>query len=170
MKNEWYEYERWILRRIHFRKRGYETLLKHLHDTSFLWNEDFLRDEDRVSDGLFLRRQYLDGEDKLFPIDCSVLEMLAAFAIRIDLEYIGIPGEPHPDILFWEMIKNLGLGRQDNFRYDQNAVDRILRRWMYREYAENGRGSITPVQNPRRDHRKIDIWSQMMEYVSENYA
>lgn len=170
MKNKWYEYEKWILRRVHFRKKGVDDLMKRLHDTPFLWSDRFPRDEDRALDGLALRREYMNDYGVFFEKDCSVLEMLAAFAIRIDLEYTGIPGEPHPDQLLWEMIVNLGLGKQDNFRYDQNIVDRVLHRWIHREYAPNGKWSITPVQKPRRDHREIEIWSQMMEYITENYT
>ena len=77
----------WLLNRIDF--DSYEDrskLLQYLHNKEYVW--DIWTDENRAEDGLGLRLKFEKETDYLdySPLNkpCSVLEMLIAFAERID--------------------------------------------------------------------------------------
>jgi hypothetical protein len=38
-----------------------------------------------------------------------------------------------------------------------------------REYFPSGKGGLFPLENPREDQTKVEIWYQMHAYVMENY-
>lgn len=162
-------YEKWLLRKVGFRKKGYENLMHRLYEIPFQWDQkNTPKDEDRALDGLQLRGEFFDGSDEIPRRDCTVLEMLVAFAIRIDDEWIGDPADPHPEDIFWEMVSNLDLWKMDNFRYDQDSVDAKVSKWVKKYFDKDGNGSIFPVKNANRDHRTVSIWSQMLEYINKN--
>lgn len=123
-------------------------------------------DQNRISDALMLRKEIL-GNGYISP--ASVLEVLVSFAMRIDREYTGEPGVLLPDVPFKDMIKNLGLTYETNERYNKRYVDEIIWRFVQRLYLPNGEGGIFPLINPSCDQTKIDLWSQMQEYLSEKY-
>lgn len=166
----WSEYEQWLLRRVGLSDNGYSRLFEQLQNTLF---EIVLPgDRNRAMDGIVLRENFYDDwgvEDAVFDHrdDCHVLEMLCALAIRIEDDYVGDPSDPHPEWIFWEMLDNLGLTRYDDRDYDEELVHDILERWMERGFSYNGNGSLFPLDCPRRDQRRIEIWSQMNEYLSE---
>lgn len=123
------------------------------------------RDENRALDGLDLRWEYNDGNEITnLPEDCSVLEMMVALAIRITDEYISDMNDSSPRDFFLEMIDNLGL-----FYRDRNTIREIVEDWMNREYDWDGSGSPFPLRYPVHDQREVEIWSQAMEYLDENY-
>lgn len=145
----------------------YKKMLHKMHQTEFFWT--FSKDKNRAIDGIRLRRKtgYDRYEREDFP--CSVLEMLAALAIRIDNEYIGDTEEKHPGPIFWEMICNLGLNLCSDKKYEEEEVEFILNRWLNRRYDPDGNCGIFPLKHPRKDMRYEEIWSQMLSYISENY-
>lgn len=162
MISEWDEYRYWLLDYVGFKKKNYEHLMAILHDTDYIWVMD--RDENRSDDGLSLRDHY----GLYFNYPCSVLEMLVALSIRINNDYIGDPGDLHPEIIFWEMICNLNLNRFDDDHMDSDLVSRILDNWMNRRFSITGSGSIFPQgSTSSRDQRKTEIWAQMLEYISK---
>lgn len=168
----WKQYEEWLLNEAKFRKRGYKKLIDQLHTTPF--KTCIKMDKNRAGDGLYLRRRFCEetgmNEHALDYYDgCHILEMLIALAIRIDDEYIGNPANPSPDGFFWKMIVNLGLESYTDRRYDEDEVFDILIKWMTRIFKKNGKGSIFPIKKPVEDQRKLQIWDQAMEYLSENY-
>ena len=164
----WDSYEDWLLDRVGFDRNGYNLLMNELHNSPFEWLIE--RDKSRETDGLFLRDEFFSDSHMRgeFHKDCGVLEMLISLAIRFDNEY-GDPGDERPDIIFWEMIENLGLDRFTDKRFNKKGIYKILGRWLKREFEYNGDGSIFPLKNPSRDQRDCEIWSQMNEYVRENY-
>lgn len=167
-KDLWNEYEMWLLNRVGFHRRGYSRLMDQLHNTPFIFV--LARDGNRATDGVLFREDfYLEGDINSGVYDhrddCHVLEMLIALAIRIEEEYTGEGADGHPGIIFWEMIENLGLDLYDDQNFDSKEVEYTLNRWMYREFREDGWGSIFPIKNPIRDQRDIEIWSQMNEYL-----
>lgn len=176
VKDAWESYGEEILvylnldRRI---RRNYKRLFRHLHERDFEWIME--RDENRAYDGVKLRKELgFDHSLEVANRGCSVLEMLAGLAIRTDDEIIGDPGDPRPGDFFWEMIENLALENMSEKEYDEDRVDRILDRWMGREFLPDGRGSIFRVgYNTRnqmtRDMRELEIWDQMNAYVYERY-
>ena len=133
-----------------------------LYNVEFRWI--IPEDRRRAEDGLNLRREYpkirfLSEDDQNRP--CSVLEMLAAFAIRIDREWVGNPGENRSYIVFDDMIRNLSLTKA-NANY-------VLDRWLNRDFHPDGRGSIFPLIHPTADQRHVEIWRQMLAYINERY-
>lgn len=168
----WADYRNWLLEQVQFMKKGYDLLMTELHNSPFEFSVD--HDENRAEEGLELRDEFLSEYGLLSVIDfkmeeCSVLEMLVALAIRIDNEYTGEPGEPHPEIIFWEMVSNLGLDKCTDRRFRKDFVYKVLSIWIKREFERNGVGSIFPLKHSRRDQRDIEIWAQMNEYLTENY-
>lgn len=166
----WADYKDWLLWRVHFSRPGYGNLMKLLHTTNFKWSVPF--DENRAADGMTYRDEFFGScslEEGSFARPCSVLEMLVGLAIRIDNEFIGDPAEEKPDIIFWEMLENLGLEEYTNKHWDYDAVCDILDEWLDREFDSDGEGSIFPIKDPFRDQTEIEIWSQMNDYIEENY-
>lgn len=170
VRNMWTDYKDWLLDRVHFDKNGYEKLMDDLHERDFTWKLD--RDDNRAEDGMFLRDEFFYENylrNASFDRGCSVLEMLVALSMRIDNEYIGDPEDPHPEMIFWEMIENLGLGGCTDRRYDSYYVNDRLTIWMERKFDYDGNQSIFPLKKAVRDQTEAEIWSQMNEYLSENY-
>lgn len=139
-------------------------LLQELHQTEFVWLVP--NDDNRVQDGLDLRPEFLRelsmDEDVLFDgLGCSVLEMLIAFARRIEFD----TDEPLSD-LFWGFVENMGLKRFNDASYDVRVVVDILTIFIWRTYNFSGAGGgMFPLHKPKRDQRKVEIWYQYCDYV-----
>lgn len=132
-------------------------------------------DQPRLQDGLYLRKIYY-GEtgrfDELGDRSCSVFEMLAMFAYRIDGECFGDPANPEPDLVFMKMIENVaGNNKLTNYWLINNRVkDNLIEsfeEWMSGLYQPNGVGGPFPIPDTERDLRKVNLWSQMNEYYSK---
>ena len=168
----WNDYLDWLLEYVNFKKKGYHRLMKYLHDIEFEWIIN--RDQNRAEDGLNVRRIFIEetfdrSVSLIFNEPCTVLEMLIALANRIENEYIGDPNNPHPEDIFWEILCNLGLDEYYDKVFDVFEVDRILEKWMHRDFNFDGYGSIFPLNDAEFDQRDIEIWSQMNQYLMENY-
>ena len=152
-------------------KRSFKTLLTYLFDTPFI--AIVYLDKNRICDGLYLREHFisdynyddyaLDELNRVKP--CSVLEVMIGLANRcattiLDGEDYGLYD------MFWGMIDNLGLlgMHDDNFNLDQ--VEDIVHTFINREYEPNGKGGLFTVHR-QEDLRNVDIWYQMMWYLSE---
>lgn len=150
---------------------NYMRLASFLYRKPFVWSGRIPTDANRASDGVILRYTF-ESETGLLPpdmrLDCNVLEMLVAFAERIDA-IMGEPGEIHYDIWFSTMIGNLGLLDLTNDRFDERIADDIVNRWMHRDIGYGGEGGIFPVRQPMEDQRDLSIWDQMSCYMNENY-
>ena len=100
--------------------------------------------------------------------DCSVLEMMVALSIRCEEHIMD-----NPDIgdrtgkWFLDMIVNLGLEKMTDDRFDKRYVEKILHRFMNREYERNGDGGLFTVHHNRIDMRSVEIWYQAMWYFDE---
>lgn len=156
------EYFEWLINRVGFSRRGYDQLLYFLYTVPFRYVLD--RDRYRADDAFSLADEF--GIDRGY---VSVLEVLIALAIRIDDELIGDPSDPKPNKIFWEMCCNLHLDEYNNKKFNVQKVQNILLKWMERDFNSDGYGSIFPLDDPRQDQRKLEIWSQLQEYLSENY-
>lgn len=165
------EYFNWLIAKIGGRviTRRYHDLLLYLSQCEFRWNRLQKTDSNRADDGLELRGQYLSeygARRTEMREPCSVLEMMIALAIRIEIEITGEPGNDHPERWFWQMIQNLGLDRYTDSAFDKDDVDYILRYWMDRKYDRHGRGSLFPAVTSTMDQTVRPIWDQMCSYVS----
>jgi hypothetical protein len=99
---------------------------------------------------------------------CSVLEMMAALAIRCEESIMDDPlvGDRTKQ-WFWKMIVNLGLGSMTNDKFDVKYVDYVLDRFLDREYEPDGRGGLFTIRDCEDDMRDIEIWVQLNRYVNE---
>lgn len=149
--------------------RSYNKLLKQFHEKEFFWL--VANDDNRMLDGLELRNEFLEeihyrigeNDEEWASAGCSVLELLIGLSQRLaDLD----GGEPR--IWFWRMIKNLGLDQfDDQVPYDWEDVDETLSTFIYRTYDPDGRGGLFPLENPKEDQRKVEIWYQLNAYLLE---
>ena len=132
-------------------------------------------DGNRFSDGLYLRHRF-GSERRLSGVEvdhcladkpCSILEMMVALAKRCEETIMDDPeyGD-RTNLWFWGMIDNLGLGRMDNARFDENQARAIIDIFLRREYNYDGQGGLFTVRNPLVDMRKTEIWYQAMWYLN----
>lgn len=136
-------------------------------------------DENRASDGLELREEYLREihYPKYIEIEgeCSVLEMLIGLARRMDFEtsdpYDICDVTDRTAYWFWEMIDNLGLlAFSDDCYVDYGGMtqaDRAIDRLLEREYSWNGEGGLFPLEKTNTDQRDVELWYQMNAYLME---
>lgn len=142
--------------------RDYSKLLEYLHERDF--DPHCPHDENRMTDGLHLRNDA--GVVDYIIERCSLLEMLAAFAKRINDDII----EKSPAKWFWEMMDNCGLSQFDNDHWSEPDVHYLVSVMNYRGYAPDGSGGgLFPLKNPQKDQRTVELWYQMQAYVIENY-
>ena len=152
----------------------YTSLLATLQNIDFRFNS---MDRPRVDDAFNLRSVYIenhrfnrtDDTDMRIYGCVSVLELLVSLAIRVDMEIVGEPGNPRPDILFLDWIKNLGiLVKDDKWTIEKsNAIVKKLSKWMLRDYGDDGKGSIFVLKSVTFGFSKTDIWRQIYKYYYE---
>ena len=168
-------YFEWLVRKIdsdEYHCDDYSELLYTLYSTDFIAIKD--GDYNRVADGLGLRQSFafetgIDTcEDEYIPLDCSCLEMLVAFSIRIEESIMWNPDKGNrTSKWFWMMVKNLGLTSYTDEAWGP-GVDYILSQWIERKYPKNGsRYNILFTNNPEINLRKMEIWYQMNQFVIE---
>lgn len=162
----------------------YWLLAGYLHSKEFKTGK-ITNDENRIMDGISLREEYIRTggvigkaplEDIYDSIDgpCSMLEFLVALARRIEFQ-LGDPDEgvDRTPVYFWEMCDNLGLTEySDGFFVEldgKNSCDEIIQTLIKRSYQPNGYGGLFPLDNPPKDQRRVEIWSQMNSYIAERY-
>ena len=152
---------------------SYDKLLTHLHDIEFRYS--IPKDQNRAEDGIDLRYRFalvLGYEDHTEAITdildgpCSVLEMMVALAIRCEE---GIMDDPsigdRTSQWFWGMITNLGLGGMTDVRFDRDAVDSTIGRFLDRDYEPDGKGGLFTVRSCECDMRDIEIWWQLCYFL-----
>lgn len=153
--------------------RSFRKLFRLLYETEFVYILDL--DGNRADDGIDLRYRFACETKEsavggsLQDAPCSVLEMMAALALRCEEQITDDPDAGNrTGMWFFEMVESLGLLPMDDRHFDRAAAADILVRFMRREYAPDGRGGLFTVRNPRRDMRRTEIWYQMMWYLNEN--
>lgn len=148
---------------------SYRKLLMHLHNIEFTWFIPY--DDNRADDGIMLRRKYAlaHHDEELSDYisgPCSVLEMMAALAIRCEESIMD-------DTLFgnrtgqwfWGMIRNLGLSPMNDSNFDAEFVDNVIARFLNREYEPDGKGGLFTIKNCDHDLRTVEIWRQLSWYL-----
>jgi hypothetical protein len=168
----WVDYRDWILNdylKMSDRDiQKYFTIVSVMHETDFIYNVD--RDENRAIDGIYNRQYYLDERgldpDLFENRACSVLEMLAVLAKRMDSEWIGDPGEDNSDVTFILFLNNL-FSKRDIKRISVAKVREVLDNWMVKNMTDFV--TIFPIKRHDIDYKNTELWSQMMVYITENY-
>ena len=166
------KYIRWILKEVGCGPedmKKYKLLFKQLFETEFTWI--IPRDDNRLSDGLRLRRDF-DRQFDTYISDsdypCSVLEMLIALAIRMENDILGDPTDEHPEKWFWIMLDNLGLLGYSDAVFGSIAsaeINEKVQKFLAREIDRDGKGGIFPIKGTKNDQRKVEIWYQMQEFI-----
>lgn len=148
----------------------YGKLISFLNDIQF----DYLipMDDNRIADGIDLRYRF--GYDTEIPYaqiatyldirPASVLEVMVALSLRIEEQFID--GDDVGN-WFWIMIANLGLDEYKDLYFNKAEVDRIVKKFLKRDYEKNGRGSLFITNDRNKDMRQIEIWDQMHLYLNE---
>ena len=172
------EYLQWmyelVVDQYRYSNVSYQKLFQRLYDTEFTYQIPM--DGNRAEDGIDLRYRFgreMGYEDSLIATlldirSCSVLEMMIALAIRCEENIMD-----NPDVgdrtgqWFWNMLVSLGIGSEDDARFDSTYVDGCLRRFLNRDYNWDGKGGLFTVENPPRDMRRIEIWYQLNFYLQE---
>jgi hypothetical protein len=94
----------------------------------------------------------------------SVLEVLLALSRRLAF----LAGGEAPEWA-WHLLENLNIeGCSDPLNLTQSGhIDEVLDALVWRTYHKSGRGGFFPLKKPKGDQRKIELWYQMQEYISE---
>ena len=150
---------------------SYQSLIFALHSTPYQWLVS--GDDNRAADGIDLRYEFLnllriDSEEvdqEWLDLECSVLEMLIAFARRCSFQTALDDKE-----WFWIFLTNLNLSEisDGSYREYQNDIYPIISTFVGREYDRHGRGGLFPMPFSRKDQRRIEVWYQFSEYLVEN--
>lgn len=130
-------------------------------------------DKNRAVDGTDLRKKY----DGYLPIDfkdgfpCTVLEMMIALAVRIEVDIMGEPGDDHPERWFWAMVNNSGLGVLTNNQFDDDMFETMIFDILGHRFDAEGNGSFFPLKaKVGRDARQMELWQQANAWLIENYG
>lgn len=173
MKNLSDLYFEWLIEKIDPNHvcRMKRMMLERLFDTEFYWK--VYGDSNRVEDAINLRDTFCSerpGRAFSWDTPVSVLEVLIALAIRCEEDIMRDDrfGDRTPD-WFWTMINNLGLFNMTNDVYDEDKVDRVLKRFLNRSYPLNGDGNVFKFRNAMPDIRKTQLWFQMSWYLNEQF-
>lgn len=149
---------------------SYRKLMQFLHETRFICLID--RDENRVSDGVALRRRYIqsarlsDRMEGYLDEPCSVLEVMVGLALRCEETIMDNPAYGNRTAQwFWTMIRSLGLTRMTDKNFDESEVDHVVYNLIHRKYSRDGDGGLFTVRNCEHDMRYIEIWVQMLWYL-----
>lgn len=176
VNKEYFDWMYGLVCNKYYSRLSYRKLLRFLHSIEFTYT--IPRDKNRAMDGIDFRyrfgyengysteaiSEYLDTDSR----PCSILEMMIALASRIenqfmdDLDFGNRTGQ-----WFWNMIVNLGLGNMCDSRFDERYSLKVIERFLNREYAPNGEGSLFTLREPLDDMRETEIWYQAMWYLNE---
>ena len=156
---------------------NYSKLLSKLNNTSF--KPVHTMDNNRYDDGIDLRYRFgwEEGYDEIEIVnyidcrECSVLEMMVALSLRIEenITY-NIDKGRNCSRWFMEMLNSLQLYHMINRNYNTIYIEDRISKFLNRNYAKNGEGSLFVIHNPHYDMREIEIWQQAMLYLTENYS
>ena len=113
-----------------------------------------------------------DASDGLEELEPSVLEVLAVLSVNASELLDGLVPKKNNDseLYFWTFVDNLGLlsawtldGRFDSSQ--RKRAEKIVRKWLRREYGNDGKGSIFPGDyvsiRPKVELPKCDVWHQL---------
>lgn len=159
------------------------ALCKELFSVDFYAVDGIPEDDIRATDAMELRRRFAEEEGELASkserdIDriwksvrgkCSVLEFILQIAYRLDSIVNEDETEAMVPQFFAILLKNLDVKETDSSEILKGKVDRFLSR----TYDSNGGGGgLFPlkkyVEGVTKDQRKVPIWDQMGDWISEH--
>lgn len=151
--------------------RTYWSLTRQMLTTPYVWFVP--NDDNRVSDGIYLREEfalslpdYVDIDGDWFELECSVLELIIGLSRRLSFESEGEPRE-----WFWHLLENLGITpacADAHYNHEiEGMIGEALDRIIWRTYRYNGQGGLFPLARPSSDQRQVELWYQMNAYLLE---
>jgi hypothetical protein len=144
---------------------SFEKLVAYLHTIPFTYC--IPRDSNRAEDGISLRYRF-EYETGLYVDDdspCSVFEMMVALAIKCEESMDEPTIGDRTGQWFWRMLSNLGLGFMSDDIFDSSYIDKVISRFLNREYEPDGRGGLFTIRNCEYDLRDVEIWYQFCWYL-----
>lgn len=183
MNENYEEYYRWLISLISPPPtlttyiHRYGMLLFELWRREFAWFDAYEGEESRAMDGKTLRDQFIMDFDRTPDAvpqgPCTVLEMLIAFALRIDTQVHDWRLGNRP----WEWIEmfidNLGLGElvdcHINPVRDAGYINARLETWMAHDIGRKGEGGLFRFKKPLLTIGNLDNWAQMNRWIIENF-
>ncbi len=172
------EYFEWLYKIVcsneYYDTVSYRDVLSYLYGTTYIYY--YTMDKNRALDGISLRYRF--GEENGYEYDfilknldnreSSVLEMMIALAIDIEENIMSDPSfGDRTGQWFWNMMISLGLGAQDNTRFNPSIIEEKITRFMTHQYERNGEGGLFIINDPNFDMRQCEIWDQAMRYLNE---
>lgn len=145
--------------------KTYWNLLRRLYCTEFAWFVP--NDDNRAEDGRALRvewaaEQNIEADHNWLTLGCSFLEMLIGLSRRLEFETGSIA-----EYWFWRLINNLGLSECNDRNYCEEYVDEVANRVIWRTYEKDGNGGLFPLYQTERNQRRVELWYQLSEYLSQ---
>ena len=177
------EYYKWLISRIEPPKDiltpicDYKLLLYELWKREFSWLDNYEGEESRAYDGKTLRdtfvMEHYASPDMVPHGPCRVLEMLIAFAERIDISVHDWRMGKRP----WEwmemFIENLGFASLTdmdiNPERDSGYINAKLETWMSHHIESKGEGGLFRFVSPVSTIKTMDNWEQMNQWIKENF-
>ena len=154
--------------------RNYIQLARALHETEF--RAKLPADNNRAMDGMHLRVDFMQTHGAYGTATnrggCTMLEMLTAIAKRMSFLMYGNEKRHQTGYYFRTLLKNLGLDKLTDDRWDMVNGDFFTEDAVYRvvdrQYEWDGKGGLFPLKTPRGDQRGVEIWYQMQAWLGEN--
>ena len=178
MKDIEQDYFDWMINKISNQRysayRTHNKILNYLYSIEFTYTLPL--DANRFEDGIYLRYRF--GYERHIPesvigseLDvrgCTILEMMIALALRCEDNIMSNTnyGSRTPE-WFWDMMKSLGLYEMTDDEYDKQVANKIINRFLNRDYGRDGRGGLFTIEGAKRDLRYVEIWSQAMWYLDQ---
>lgn len=164
------DYFIWLCAKItepYKQRQTYWSLFRLMHRYEFVWI--IPGDANRAADAQDLRVEFRNAlglsheefERYHQEIGVSVFEVL--IALTRDAEFQTGCSE-----IFWfnRFLENLGLSEEyDAGGVNEERIDSILYRFVWRTYKENGQGGLFPLRAPPTDQRYVELWYQFFEYI-----
>lgn len=138
-----------------------------------VYEYDIPNDDNRAEDGLQLRERFERESSLRLPNlgECRMLEFLIALAIRLNESVYDYENPDQVSDWFWILIENLQLDAYDDtytFNDIHFYIEQVFVRLNKRLYGSNGNGGgLFPLEEPMADQTQVEVWYQMMAYLSE---
>lgn len=152
---------------------SFRKLLTYLHNTEFKYVMH--NDKTRAEEGIYLRYRFAVAQGYKGSAEtiadclggpCSIFEMMVGLAMHIEENIMDDPSiGDRTGQWFWEMITSMGLGSMHDSRFDRWYVEKVIDRFLNRDYEPNGRGGLFTIRRCPRDLRDAEIWHQTCLYL-----
>lgn len=176
-------YIQWLYSKVGGTDRKYNhfwRVIRRLHQREFYFIVP--NDVNRVEDGKALRGEFADEYQydvnlivRALDFPCTMLEMLVAFAVRIDSDIMWDPDVGDRSAYwFWKMLENAGLNLKkfSDENFDENCIfelEELINRVVSRHYNRHGEGGLFPVMETKKDLRRVELWYQMHFWIAEKF-